>query len=103
MWSWSWPYRSGCCRCGPACRERSSSADCCLASGRETPSRREVEPVRILVLNFEYPPVGGGGGRGSAVLAQALARRGHQLLILTTGIRGTRGREGEARVDGVRL
>jgi glycosyltransferase involved in cell wall biosynthesis len=59
--------------------------------------------VRILVLNFEYPPVGGGGGRVSAFLAQALERRGHQLLILTTGIRGTRGREVETGVEVVRL
>src|SRR3972149_3418543 len=62
MWFWCWPYRSGCCRCWPACRGRFSSADCCPACGR-APSRREVEPVRILVLNFEYPPGGGGGGR----------------------------------------
>ncbi len=59
--------------------------------------------MRILVLNFEYPPVGGGGGRVSAFLAVALARRGHQLLVLTTGIRGTRRREEEAGVEIIRL
>jgi glycosyltransferase involved in cell wall biosynthesis len=59
--------------------------------------------VRILVLNFEYPPVGGGGGRVSAFLAQALQRRGHRLLVLTTGMPGTRGREVEAGVEVVRL
>ena len=59
--------------------------------------------MRILVLNFEYLPVGGGGGRVSAFLAQALERRGHQLLILTTGIRGARGREAETGVEVVRL
>lgn len=59
--------------------------------------------MRILVLNFEYPPVGGGGGRVSAFLAQALQRRGHRLLVLTTGMPGTRGREVEAGVEVVRL
>jgi len=59
--------------------------------------------VRILVLNFEYPPVGGGGGRVSAFLARALQQRGHQLLILTTGIRGTRRREIDDGVEIVRV
>lgn len=39
----------------------------------------------------------------SAFLAEALARRGHQLLVLTTGIRGTRRREEEAGVEIIRL
>ena len=39
--------------------------------------------MRILVLNYEYPPVGGGGGRASADLCKTLARRGHDLQVLT--------------------
>lgn len=40
--------------------------------------------MRILVLNYEFPPVGGGGGRASADLAAALAQRGHEIRVLTT-------------------
>lgn len=40
--------------------------------------------MKILVLNYEFPPVGGGGGRASADLCAALARRGHEVRVLTT-------------------
>ena len=44
--------------------------------------------MRILILNYEFPPVGGGGGRASADLGRALARRGHELRILTSSAPG---------------
>ena len=31
--------------------------------------------MKILVVNYEYPPVGGGGGRVAAQVAVELARR----------------------------
>lgn len=40
--------------------------------------------MRLLVLNYEFPPVGGGGGRASADLSRALAARGHDVRVLTT-------------------
>lgn len=40
--------------------------------------------MRLLVLNYEFPPVGGGGGRASADLCRALAARGHEIRVLTT-------------------
>ena len=39
--------------------------------------------MRILVLNYEYPPVGGGGGKVSAQIARGLAARGHEVRVLT--------------------
>lgn len=42
--------------------------------------------VRILVLNYEHPPLGGGGGRLAAKVASGLAHRGHQVRILTAGM-----------------
>jgi len=39
--------------------------------------------MRILVLIHEYPPIGGGGGRVAQDLCQGLARRGHELRVLT--------------------
>jgi glycosyltransferase involved in cell wall biosynthesis len=44
--------------------------------------------VKILVLNYEFPPVGGGGGRACADLCQALAARGHEIKILTSHAKG---------------
>ncbi|MDX9864708.1 MAG: glycosyltransferase family 4 protein [Anaerolineaceae bacterium] len=39
--------------------------------------------MRILVLTHEYPPVGGGGGRVAQDICTGLARRGHQVTVLT--------------------
>ena len=40
--------------------------------------------MRILILNYEFPPVGGGGGRASAELGEALVERGHELSVITS-------------------
>jgi len=42
--------------------------------------------VRILVLNYEHPPLGGGGGRLAAKVAAGLVSRGHQVRIVTAGM-----------------
>ncbi len=44
--------------------------------------------MKILVLNYEFPPVGGGGGRACADLCQALAARGHEIRVLTSHAKG---------------
>ena len=56
--------------------------------------------MRILVLSHEYPPVGGGGGRVAQDICTGLARRGHELTVLTA-----QGEDlpGEEMLDGVRL
>jgi len=56
--------------------------------------------VKILVLNYEYPPVGGGGGRACADLCQALAARGHDLRVLTSHAPGLLHHEG---IDGYQV
>ena len=38
--------------------------------------------MRILVLNHEFPPIGGGGGRAAESICQALAKRGHEIKVL---------------------
>ncbi len=40
--------------------------------------------MKILILNSEYPPVGGGAGNASAHIARLLAGQGHQVLLLTS-------------------
>lgn len=44
--------------------------------------------MRILVLVHEFPPVGGGGGRVASDICGKLAKRGHDVRILTTHLKG---------------
>ncbi len=39
--------------------------------------------MRILFCNYEYPPLGGGGGVATAILARELAKR-HEVTVLTS-------------------
>jgi glycosyltransferase involved in cell wall biosynthesis len=41
--------------------------------------------MRILVLNYEYPPVGGGAAVATAALAQGLAEHGVRVDVVTAG------------------
>jgi glycosyltransferase involved in cell wall biosynthesis len=40
--------------------------------------------MQILFCNYEYPPIGGGGGVVMAAVASELARRGHEITVLTS-------------------
>jgi len=42
--------------------------------------------MKILILNYEHPPIGGGGGRLAAKVGGGLVRRGHQVRVLTAGM-----------------
>lgn len=39
--------------------------------------------MHILILNSEYPPIGGGAGNASANIARMLAEQGAQVMVLT--------------------
>jgi glycosyltransferase involved in cell wall biosynthesis len=41
--------------------------------------------MRILLLNYEYPPLGGGAGVASKALAHCLADGGHSVDVVTAG------------------
>lgn len=49
--------------------------------------------MRILVLNYEFPPIGGGGGRFAEDLCRHLARFGHEVRVQTSGFTGLPARE----------
>ncbi len=49
--------------------------------------------MKILVLNYEYPPVGGGGGRLCQKLCESLAALGHEVRVVTAGMSHLPGRE----------
>lgn len=53
--------------------------------------------MRILICNYEYPPLGGGGGVASADIAEELAKA-HNVCVLTSAGQGLPDRE---RVNGV--
>jgi glycosyltransferase involved in cell wall biosynthesis len=42
--------------------------------------------MRILVLCYEYPPIGGGGGRVAKTVGEELVRRGHQVRVQTAAL-----------------
>ncbi len=58
------------------------------------------DPLRILCLNYKYPPVGGGGGRIAHRINSGLARRGHSVRVQTAGLRHLPAHE---VVDGVEI
>ena len=43
--------------------------------------------MKILLINSEFPPIGGGAGNASANLARCLAFLGHQVIVLTAAYR----------------
>ena len=55
--------------------------------------------MRILLCNYEYPPLGGGGGVFTACLARQLAKR-HDVTVLTSQGLGT---PADSVEDGVRI
>ncbi|KAF0109324.1 MAG: glycosyltransferase [Anaerolineaceae bacterium] len=59
--------------------------------------------MRILVLIHEFPPVGGGGGKAAEDICTALARRGHELTVLTAHLRGLPREETRGGLRVVRL
>lgn len=54
--------------------------------------------MNVLLFNYEYPPLGGGGGVVSEMLATELASRSHRVVVVTSRGDGMPARE---RIDGV--
>jgi glycosyltransferase involved in cell wall biosynthesis len=64
--------------------------------------RAGCDELKILVLCYEYPPIGGGGGRVAAQVAASLARRGHEVRVVTAGMRHSPRREIHGQIEIVR-
>ena len=54
--------------------------------------------MKILILNYEYPPLGGGGGVFCRDLAEAWALEGHEVDVLTSRAKGLARQEKNAGV-----
>jgi glycosyltransferase involved in cell wall biosynthesis len=53
--------------------------------------------MRILLINYEYPPVGAGAATATRAIARALVAAGHTPMVLTTAygdLRGTKQEDG---------
>ena len=44
--------------------------------------------MRILLLNYEFPPMGGGAANATANIARELVQLGHRVDVLTSGLPG---------------
>jgi glycosyltransferase involved in cell wall biosynthesis len=56
--------------------------------------------MRILVVNYEFPPVGGGGATANYYLAREMVKQGHAVRVVTSGFRGLPAR---ADVEGIEV
>ena len=56
--------------------------------------------MRILVVTYELPPVGGGGGQAALDISRELVKRGHEIHILTAHLRGLSRKE---VIDGIQV
>ena len=56
--------------------------------------------MRILLLNYEFPPLGGGASNASFEIARNLVRKGHAVDVVTSRMRGQRALED---MDGVQV
>ncbi len=59
--------------------------------------------MRLLVINSEFPPIGGGAGSASAFLSAALAERGQEVAVLTSRFADLPHREMQQGVDVIRI
>jgi len=56
--------------------------------------------MKILMLNYEFPPLGGGGGCVTKTLAEELVKLGHEVDVVTMDFKGLKRRE---KVNGVNI
>ncbi len=59
--------------------------------------------MRILIINSEYPPIGGGAGNASANIARLLARMGNDIVFVTAHLNGLPYEEVRDRVRIIRV
>ncbi len=64
-----------------------------------TNAAQPKKKLRILTLCYEWPPVGGGGGRSAKEIAEAIAARGHRVRVQTIRFNNTPAHEVVHRVD----
>ena len=61
------------------------------------------DTMRILILNYEYPPIGGGAGVVSRYHAEGLAVGGHEITVLTAWYKGEKEIDSRKNLKIIRL
>jgi glycosyltransferase involved in cell wall biosynthesis len=59
--------------------------------------------MKILVLNYEYPPLGGGAGVITQHISEGLARLGHKITVITTWFENLPEKEEQDNLKIIRL
>ncbi|HEY9073444.1 MAG TPA: glycosyltransferase family 4 protein [Desulfobaccales bacterium] len=59
--------------------------------------------MSFLIINYEYPPVGGGAANASYFLARSLTKNGEEVVVMTSGYQENRGYSRENGVHVHRL
>jgi len=59
--------------------------------------------VNLLLINYEYPPVGGGAANATQALGRVFDELGHKVDVLTSGLRGDVGLKSDGGVRVHRL
>ncbi len=59
--------------------------------------------MRVLVLNHEYPPIGGGAGNAAHYTMVELARQGYDVRVITSSYGNLPSRENDEGVDVIRV
>ncbi len=69
--------------------------------GKHTlPSKVYGFTMKVLIINYEFPPLGGGAGNATYYLAKHLYKMGHSITVLTSAFRGL---PSEGRIQGVNI
>ncbi len=63
----------------------------------------EQNTARFLLINYEYPPVGGGGGNATQQLGRALTSKGFKVTVLTAAQGNLPRRENDHGVEIFRI
>ena len=69
-------------------RTRRAAASQAVAAGHAHGSRRAAggHVMRLLLLNYEFPPLGGGASAATFYMARELVARGHHVEVLTSSM-----------------
>jgi len=62
-----------------------------------------MKKMRVLVVIYEFPPVGGGGGRVAEDICRGLVQLGHEVLVMTAHMKGLPRREKVHGIDILRI
>src|SRR4051812_10735587 len=63
----------------------------CDLPQRELLEVRRNRAMNFLLVNYEYPPIGGGAGNSTMFIAKALHMLGHSASVLTSAYAGNAG------------